>query len=126
MRLGQAGKVEEAIQVLYAVRRRDPKSADVSLLLGHLYFGKMWRTDALREYDLAIKLHAPLKRNGLLIRNCVVALDDPTYKLARAVIRTRIGTAALPELRRAAKSAKNPKIERRAASLAAKLSGKRR
>ncbi|HEY2745155.1 MAG TPA: protein kinase, partial [Polyangia bacterium] len=49
-----AGKIDAAIQTLYAVRRHTHGSAEVALLLGHAYFKKLWRNDGLREYDTAI------------------------------------------------------------------------
>ena len=115
------GRFDEAIQILYAVRRHAPHSAEVALLLGHAYFHKLWRTDGLREYDAAIKLSPSLRWDRPLIRNSVGALEDPTYRLARAVIKTRIGAAALPEVRHAARAAKSPKVQKRAARLAQQL-----
>ena len=126
-RLLAAGHADDAIQELYAVRRRNPRSAATALLLGHAYFSKLWRTDGLREYDTAIKLSPALRWNHTLVRNAVSALDDPTYRLARAVIKTRIGKAALAEVRRAARNKKNPRVQKRAARLVQQLvHGKRR
>jgi hypothetical protein len=122
-----AGHVDQAIQTLYAVRRHNPRSAATALLLGHAYFSKLWRTDGLREYDTAIKLSPSLRWNHTLVRNVVAALDDPTYRLARAVIKARLGRAALAEVRRAARSKKNPRVQQRAARLAQQLAhGKHR
>ncbi|HEX9104839.1 MAG TPA: serine/threonine-protein kinase, partial [Polyangia bacterium] len=73
-----AGKVDAAIQTLYAVRRHTHGSAEVALLLGHAYFKKLWRTDGLREYDTAIKLMPSLRNNAALVRDTVSALDGPT------------------------------------------------
>ena len=73
-----ANRFDEAIKMLYEVRRHAPKSATVALLLGHAYFHKLWRTDGLREYDTAIKLSPMVRRNLMLVRNTVAALDDPT------------------------------------------------
>ncbi|HXU70060.1 MAG TPA: protein kinase [Polyangia bacterium] len=121
-----AGKVDSAIQTLYAVRRKTKGSAEVALLLGHAYFKKSWRTDGLREYDTAIKLMPSLRYNGALVRDTVGALDGPTHHLAYSVIWTRIGKPALPDVRRMSRSAKNPRTRARAAHLAAQLSHRRR
>ncbi len=121
-----AGHVDEAIKVLYDVRSHSTRNAGAALLLGHAYFRKLWRTDGLREYDAAVKLEPALKRNQLLQRNAVSALDDPTYRLARAVIKFRLGSAALGEVRRAARSSPNPRVKKRAAHLAAQLGHGRR
>jgi hypothetical protein len=55
------------------------------------------------------------------VKNTVAALDDPTYRAARALVRGHLGAAALPELRRAARGAKNPLVQKRAARLVADL-----
>ncbi len=122
-RLLASGKVDQAILTLYALRRRDPKSAAVPLLLGHAYFRKLWRTDGLREYGVALRLRPTLAHDSTLQRNAVEALDDPTFRLAHALLRRRVGAAALPELRRAARTARNPKVQRRAAHLVAEMTG---
>ena len=121
-----AGKVDAAIQTLYAVRRTAHGSAEVALLLGHAYFKKLWRTDGLREYDNAIKLMPSLRWNAVLVRDSVGALDGPTYRLARAVIKARIGAAALAEVKREARTAKSPRTRARAARLAQQLAHARR
>jgi serine/threonine-protein kinase len=126
-RLGDAikliigGKVDEGVQVLYQLRRKSPHDPEIALWLGHAYFRKLWRTDGLREYDDALEERPSLRRDAQLIRDAVGALDDPTYRLARALLRKRVGTAALPELRRAAREGKNARVESRAARLATEL-----
>ena len=60
------------------------------------------------------------------MRNLVVGLEDPTYRLARAVLHKHVGRAALPELRRTAREAKNPRLRVRATLLGAQLAGGRR
>ena len=121
-----AGKVDAAIQTLYAVRRHTKNSAEVALLLGHAYFKKMWRTDGLREYDTALKLMPSLRGNGALVRDTVGALDGPTHHLAYSIIWTRIGRSALPDVRRLARTAKNPRTRARAVHLAHELTHRRR
>ena len=108
------------------MRRKTKGSAEVALLLGHAYFKKLWRTDGLREYDAAIKLMPSLRYNGALVRDTVGALDGPTHHLAYAIIWTRIGKPALPDVRRLARTAKNPRTRARAAHLAQELAHRRR
>src|SRR5689334_7322171 len=111
--------------MLYAVRKQAPRSPAVPLLLGHAYFRKQWLRDGLREYDTALQLKPALRYDKQLVKNVVSALDDPTSRSARALVRARIGVSALPELRRAAKSS-NPKLKLRAAKLASDVSRRRR
>ena len=89
------GKIDEAVQMFYRLRRAQPKSAAIALWLGHAYFRKLWRTDGLREYGAAIAASPAVKRDALLLRNVVVGLEDPTFRLARALIKKKIGNVAL-------------------------------
>ena len=116
-----ANRNDEAIQLLYRLRRATPKSPDVALLLGHAYFKKMWRSDGLREYASALQARPSLRKDARLRKNVVTALENPTSRRARALIRAHLGAAALPELRAAARTSPSPKAKRRAASLAAEL-----
>jgi hypothetical protein len=125
-KLLSTGKVDSAIQMLYAVRKQAPRSPAVPLLLGHAYFRKQWRSDGLREYDAALQLRPGLRYDKQLVKNVVSALEDPTSRPARALVRARIGVAALPELRRVAKTAKSPKVQVRAAKLASDVARKKR
>jgi hypothetical protein len=122
-RLLMTGHVDLAIQELYLVRRHSPRSPEAALLLGHAYFKKLWRTDGLREYDTAIKLSPVLRHNPHLVHNTVSALDDyRTYRLARAVIKARIGVTALPEVRRYARARHvDPRTRARCVRLAEQL-----
>jgi serine/threonine-protein kinase len=120
-RLLATGKTDEAIQLLYQLRRLNPRSAEVALLLGHAYSRKQWRTDALREYGEALKLQPSLRNDRLLQQNAIAALDDPTFKAASAFIRARLGSAAAAELRRTSRQTKNPKVQARAARLAVEV-----
>ena len=120
-RLLAAGKLDYAIQMLYRLRRQNPRSAEVALLLGHAYSRKLWRSDALREYGEAIKLQPSLRNDRVLQRNAIAALDDPTFKAASAFIRARLGSAAAVELRRTSHQSKSPKVQARAARLVVEL-----
>jgi eukaryotic-like serine/threonine-protein kinase len=121
-----AGKIDAAIQTLYAVRRHTKGSAEVALLLGHAYFKKMWRTDGLREYDTAIKLMPSLRNNAALVRDTVGALDSPQHHLAYSIIWMHIGKPALGDVRRLARSAKSVRTRARAAHLVHELLHRRR
>jgi serine/threonine-protein kinase len=118
-----AGQVDEAIKTLYLVRKHEPKNPKVALLLGHAYFMKMWRTDGLREYWKALGTQKGYRWDKTLQRNAISALDNPTYRLSRTLIRKRVGTAALGELRVAARSAHNPNVKRRAGKLVTQMTG---
>jgi hypothetical protein len=120
------GKPDEALPMLYRLRAKSPRSAEIALWLGHAYFRKLWRTDALREYRTALLLRPQLRREALLIRNAVVGLEDPTYGLARVLLLKHVGVAALPELRRAARGSVNPRLRVRATLVGAQIARRRR
>ncbi|HWE28649.1 MAG TPA: protein kinase [Polyangia bacterium] len=120
-RLLANGKLDDSIQTLYQLRRQNPRSAEVALLLGHAYSRKQWRADALREYGEALRLRPSLRSDRQLQRYAIGALDDPTFKAASAFIRARLGSAAVGELRRAGRQATSPKVQTRAARLAVEL-----
>ncbi len=123
------GQVDEAIAALFALRKKK-RSAPVALLLGHAYFKKGWRSDGLREYKVAIAMAPSLRRNPTMIKNAVAGMEGSTYRSANWLLRKRVGPSAVGELRRAARSDKDPTVRRRTAKLAADLSrrgsGKRR
>jgi serine/threonine-protein kinase len=121
IKLVAANKPDEAVQVLYQLRKKTPHDADVALWLGHAYFKKLWRTDGLREYDLALDERPSLRWDKQMLHNAVWALDDPTYGLARSYLRKWCGASAVPELRRAARDGKTAKLQARAGRLAVEL-----
>jgi hypothetical protein len=120
------GKIDPAIKMLLAVRKRSPKSAEVALWLGHGYYRKHWRPDGMRWYSTAIDLRGGSKYDRTLQQNVIATLDDPSYRTARAFIKKKLGRAALGELRRVAKVSKSSEIRKRAARLVTQLGGKRR
>jgi serine/threonine-protein kinase len=120
-RLLAAGKVDDAIAALLQLRRQSPRNPEIALLLGHAYFHKKWRSEGLREYDEALKLRPSLRRNPQLVANVIVALDDPTFKMASALVRARLGTSVVAELKRAGRDAKSPTVQKRASHLASEL-----
>src|SRR5205814_1322565 len=56
----------------------------------------------------------------------VAALDNPTYRLSRTLLRKRVGRAALGPLREASRTSHNPNVKRRAVKLAAQIASPHR
>ncbi|HYU14908.1 MAG TPA: protein kinase [Candidatus Acidoferrum sp.] len=106
----KAGRREDAIRALLALRRTAPKSAYAPYLLGHLYFEKGWWTVGMEFYDTAIHLNDLYAGKRILNENVIRALGNKKTrtKAARMVVNS-IGRAALPFLARAAKS--DPDVE---------------
>jgi eukaryotic-like serine/threonine-protein kinase len=109
-----AGHREEAIAGLLKLRKQSPKSAYIPYLLGGLYFEKMWWTDGIAAYGVAIDNNPAYRRREVLIRNTIRALSsDKTAKKAAILLR-EVGPAATPYLRQAAKSDANGNVRARA------------
>jgi hypothetical protein len=122
----RAGKREEAIRALQILRKKMPKSAYVPYLLGNLYMEKRWWTVGIDHYRAAIKNNRVYRGKRILNQNLVRALASPkTRRKAAGMFIYTIGKAALPYLRRAAKSDRNPSVRRQAAWLAKRIKRRR-
>jgi eukaryotic-like serine/threonine-protein kinase len=122
-----AGKREEAIRGLRKLQREIPKSAYIPYLLGNLYFEKKWWKDGILAYRDAIKNNRIYRKKAILNQNLIRALgSEKTKGKAIWTFEHYVGKSALPYLRKAAKSDKNPTVRRRASWLAGKLAKQRR
>ena len=125
------GDADGALAGLYRLRQRKPApstraNAEISTLIGHLYFDRKWWTDALKEYRFACRIDAHAKRDDILINNTVRTLGDRgTYWRSRRLLLDYIGRSAVSSLRSAAKSsASSPDLRRRAQRVLETLEGK--
>ena len=118
----KAGERERALAGLNRLRRDQPKNAQIVLLIGELYFEKVWWADALDHYAVAIRLNPAYKKKISIQRDVIATLgSDKTFKKASYVLHKVLGKAALPQLRRAAKRDESAVIRRRAATLVKKI-----
>jgi hypothetical protein len=124
-RLIKEGQREAAIRALYKLRRANPKSAYIHYLIGNLYFEKLWWTDGMESYVLAIKHDRNYRKRATLIKNAIRALaKKKTQRKAAALLYSHVGRVALPYLDRAAKSS-NQAIRGNARWLAGRLRKRR-
>ncbi|HEY6877616.1 MAG TPA: protein kinase [Polyangiales bacterium] len=115
-------KVDEAIAGIKELRKKSPNNPYLPYLLGDLYFGRNWMSDALVKYREAMKLSDNYKKRASIHKNAIHALgSDRAYPKARVLLVRDIGRAALPALRRAAKADENPVIRKRAHLIAEQL-----
>jgi hypothetical protein len=113
-----AGRTDEAIAGLLALRRERPRQAYLWYLLGSLYFDKHYWSDGLETYRAAIHLSGGYRKRAVLIRNAIRALgSDKTHVRAAALLRQEIGAAATPYLKQAARADADPKVRARAQRL---------
>jgi serine/threonine-protein kinase len=114
----KAGKLREAEQALVALKKKYPKNAYYPYLLGNLYFDKMWWTDGMEQYQIAIRNNRGYRWRAVLIKNVIHALGtNKTRSKAATLLRYTIGSAGLPYLRSAAKHDPNKNIRERSAWL---------
>jgi hypothetical protein len=123
----RAGRRQAALRALLILKRKNPKSAYIPYLIGNLYFEKKWWSDGMRYYKAAIRNHKLYRSKRILNQNLVRALGKPkTRRKAIALFVYSIGRPALPHLKRAARSDKNPEVRRQAARLVKRLSPHKR
>jgi len=107
----KAGKREDAIRALVELRRKNPKSAYVPYLLGHLYFEKGWWTLGMDYYDAAMRESELYRGKKILNQNVIRALGSKkTRKKAARMFVNSIGRPALPYLRQAARSDRDAQV----------------
>jgi len=100
-------------------RRQRPGDATVPYRLGTLYSEKGWHAEAIAAYLKAMELAPKYKSDPKIIGTLIDALgDERTRDNARAVLTKRMGAAALPLLRAAARSSKSPAVRQEAAAVA--------
>jgi eukaryotic-like serine/threonine-protein kinase len=107
----RAGKRQDAIRALVALRRKMPKSAYVPYLLGNLYFEKGWWTLGMDYYEAAIRQNQLYGGKRILNENVIRALGGKkTRKKAARMFVNSIGRSALPFLRKAARTDRDPQV----------------
>ena len=125
-RLVKAGARDEAYRALMRLRRDYPRSAYVHYMLGNVQFDKLYYSDGLDSYALAVSVEDAYRKNSYVNNNAIRALGyDKTRRAAETLILRRLGRAALPFLDRAAKIDKSKTIRDRAASVASRLRRRR-
>jgi len=115
-------KLDEAIYGIQALRKKTPENPYLPYLLGDLYFGRGWWSDALAKYREAIKLSPGYRRRITIQKNAIAALgSDRSYARARVLLVRDVREPALPALARAAERDENPVVRKRARLIAAQI-----
>jgi serine/threonine-protein kinase len=119
------GQKDAAYRALIVLRKQNPKNPYVAYLLGNLQFEKLYYSDGLASYEVAITGDADYKKSVTLVRNAIRALGpDKSAKKAEALL-IKVGRPALPQLDRAAKTSKSKAVRGRAAWVAQRVRKKR-
>jgi serine/threonine-protein kinase len=99
----EAGAIgDEDVRTLRSEARRRPDDPRPHLLLGHVYFSRGWRSDALPAYERAFAIETTARGDQKMLDNLVAMAAHPavTDRATRAV-RTIYGREALRTIDRA-------------------------
>jgi serine/threonine-protein kinase len=113
-----SGDREGALSSLLRARRDYPESAAVPLLLGRIYFSKLYWTDGIKNFRDAIHLDPSLRSDPELIKAALRGfITTPSVERElETFLREDIGAAAVPYLEETARDHPNPTIRSRAAA----------
>ena len=102
-----------------AIRHKDGRA---DLLLGHIYFRKLWFSDGIKEYGKAVRRMPSLRSDATMQRNVINVLRRSDVA-ARAIgfLADTLGDAAIPALEKARDSHPDPDVRLNAARALAKL-----
>ncbi|HJZ83546.1 MAG TPA: serine/threonine-protein kinase [Polyangia bacterium] len=91
-----AGRLNEAERILLRERRARPQAPWVHMDLADIYFRRLWRRDAVREWDEALKLEPSLRRDRTLQQHLCGILDRDISDAERLLETRFAGSAAAP------------------------------
>ena len=108
---------EQAIKRLLELRRSEPRNAEHPVELARLYFEKRWWSAGLDAARGALRKDPALRRDPLLIKQIIRALQSDKAGDEAADCLREMGPAARPLLRDAAANDPSPRVRARAADI---------
>jgi hypothetical protein len=108
---------EQAIKRLLELRRSEPRNAEHPVALARLYFEKRWWSAGLDAARGGLRIDPALRRDPLLIKQIIRALQSDKAGDEAAVCLLEMGPAARPLLRDAAANDPSPRVRARAADI---------
>jgi serine/threonine-protein kinase len=108
---------EQAIKRLLELRRSEPRNAELTVALARLYFEKRWWSAGLEAARGGLRIDPALRRDPLLIKQIIRALQSDKAGDEAAVCLREMGSVARPFLRNAAANDPSPRVRARAADL---------
>lgn len=112
LKQGRLGRAED---LALRAMRQDRRSGAPHLVMGHIYYRKLWFTDAVKEYSKAVSRDPELRKDEGMLRRavgCLVrrkSMGKTIYFLTRSV-----GEPARPHLKHLASSHSDPAVRGRA------------
>src|SRR5262245_26960793 len=113
-RLLVQNKLNEAERLLVRERRARPEVAWIHQQLAEIYFRRLWRRDAIREWDDALRLEPSLRRQRALQQELCAALDPHWNGDAERLLTARFGPAAVAPMRDCIRTTKDREVLRAA------------
>src|SRR5262249_33525286 len=95
-------------------RRARPEVAWIHQQLAEIYFRRLWRRDAIREWDEALRLEPSLRQRRALQPELCAALDPHWNGETERLLLSRFGAAAVAPMRECIRSTKDRDILRAA------------
>jgi len=99
-----ADQLAEADRLLRAEAILEPKAGWVHLDLGEIYFRKLWRKDAEKEWDVALTLDPSLKDDAQLEDHVCSMLSSAWGGTGQRLVVKHLGSAAVASLTECAQS----------------------
>jgi hypothetical protein len=120
----KAEKLAEAEKLLLAEQILSPKAGWVHLDLGEVYFRRIWRKDAEREWSAALKMDPDLRHDARLGSRLCTTLGK-SWRGGGERLAQQVGAAAVKPLEECAREGGDPDRSRVAARLAERLARRR-
>jgi hypothetical protein len=99
-----ADQLAEADRLLRAQAILEPKAGWVHLDLGEIYFRRLWRKDAEKEWDLALTLDPSLRDDAQLADHLCALLSPAWGGTGQRLVVQHLGAAAVAPLTECARS----------------------
>jgi serine/threonine-protein kinase len=94
----EGDKLAEAERILRAQAILEPRAGWVHLDLGEIYFRRLWRRDAEKEWELGLTLDPELKHDARLGEHLCVALGPSWKGTAQRLVLRHVGADAIAPL----------------------------
>jgi eukaryotic-like serine/threonine-protein kinase len=119
-----AGQLDAAEKELREQLDLHAESAELHLLMGELFFRRLWRRDAITEWDRALTLQPTLRRDPRLTTRLCGTLGGKWKGAGAELIVKHLAADAVPTLRGCIATATDLERLQAAAQLAERLGGK--
>jgi serine/threonine-protein kinase len=121
-----ADKLADAERLLLAEQILHPRAGWVHLDLAEVYFRRLWRRDAEREWEAALGLDSSLRHDPRLLHRLCATLGKPWKGAGEHLIVTKVGADAVEPMTECIRTADDPDRVRAAARTIERVAGRSR